>query len=77
MGAKVGSDLRRDGLSAMLLAWVAILIYVAFRFSALYAPGAVVALVHDVIITSGILVMFNVNSISRSWRPFSRSSATA
>lgn len=60
VGAKVGADLRSDGLMAMLLAWAAILIYVAFRFSTLYAPGAVVALVHDVVITSGILVMFNV-----------------
>ena len=60
VGAKVGSDLRRDGISAMLLAWVAILIYVAFRFSALYAPGAVVAQVHDVVITAGLLVLFNV-----------------
>ncbi len=60
VGAKVGADLRRDGITAMLLAWGAILLYVAFRFSSLYAPGAVIAIVHDVLVTAGLLVMFNI-----------------
>jgi preprotein translocase subunit SecF len=59
VGPKVGADLRRDGANAMLMSAIAILIYIAFRFSARYAPGAVVALVHDVLITSGILVLVN------------------
>lgn len=60
VGPKVGADLRRDGANAMLLSTIAILIYIAFRFSSRYAPGAVVALVHDVLVTSGILVMMNI-----------------
>ncbi|MBY0401913.1 hypothetical protein K2X89_16590, partial [Myxococcota bacterium] len=38
VGPKVGEDLRRDGLNALLMSAVAILIYVAFRFSSRYAP---------------------------------------
>jgi preprotein translocase subunit SecF len=59
VGPKVGADLRRDGANAMLMSAIAILIYIAFRFSSRYAPGAVVALVHDVLVTSGILVLAN------------------
>ncbi|MFK7895860.1 MAG: protein translocase subunit SecF [Myxococcota bacterium] len=60
VGPKVGEELRDDGLNALLLSAIAILIYVAFRFSSRYAPGAVVAVVHDLAITSGILVMAGV-----------------
>jgi preprotein translocase subunit SecF len=60
VGPKVGSDLRRDGANAMLMSAIAILIYIAFRFNARYAPGAVVALIHDVFVTSGILVVANL-----------------
>jgi preprotein translocase subunit SecF len=59
VGPKVGADLRRDGANAMLLSAIAILIYIAFRFNARYAPGAVIATFHDVFLTSGILVMAN------------------
>jgi len=59
VGPKVGADLRRDGANAMLMSAIAILIYIAFRFSSRYAPGAVVALIHDVLVTSGILVVAN------------------
>ncbi len=59
VGPKVGADLRRDGANAMLMSAIAILIYIAFRFSSRYAPGAVLALVHDVFVTSGILVIVN------------------
>ena len=60
VGPKVGEELRDDGLNALLLSAIAILIYVAFRFSSRYAPGAVVAVVHDLAITSGLLIMAGV-----------------
>ena len=59
VGPKVGADLRRDGANAMLMSAIAVLIYIAFRFSSRYAPGAVVALVHDVLVTTGLLVLAN------------------
>lgn len=60
VGPRVGAELRRDGLSALAIACVLILLYIAFRFSVRFAPGAVVAIVHDVLVTSGILVMLGV-----------------
>ncbi|UCE85898.1 MAG: protein translocase subunit SecF, partial [Deltaproteobacteria bacterium] len=60
VGPRVGAELRRDGVSALGIACLLILIYIAFRFSLRFAPGAVVALVHDVLITSGLLVMLGV-----------------
>ena len=60
VGPRVGAELRRDGLNALLLACALILAYVAIRFSARFAPGAVVALVHDVLITAGIFVLLGM-----------------
>jgi len=60
VGPRVGDELRRDGLAAMAYAVLFILIYITFRFSTRFAPGAVVALVHDILITAGILVMLGV-----------------
>jgi preprotein translocase subunit SecF len=60
VGPKVGRELRSAGLKALGLACVLILIYIAFRFSTRFAPGAVLALVHDVLITSGLWVLFGM-----------------
>lgn len=57
VGPRVGAELRRDGLFALVLSWVAILGYVGFRFSVRYGPGAVVALVHDVLVTCAVWVV--------------------
>jgi preprotein translocase subunit SecF len=57
VGPKVGAELRRDGALALGISFLLILIYVAFRFSSRFAPGAVVALVHDVLVTSGVWVL--------------------
>ena len=60
VGPKVGAELRSDGANALLLSALAILAYVAFRFNARFAPGAVVAVVHDLSITAGLLVIAGV-----------------
>jgi preprotein translocase subunit SecF len=60
VGPRVGDELRRDGINALLIAGVLILFYVAFRFSTRFAPGAIVALVHDVGITAGIFVILGL-----------------
>jgi preprotein translocase subunit SecF len=60
VGPRVGAELRRDGLLSIGIACVMILGYVAFRFSARFAPGAVIALLHDVGITAGIFVIFGL-----------------
>jgi preprotein translocase SecF subunit len=60
VGPRVGGELRRDGVNALLIACVLILLYVAFRFSARFAPGAIVALVHDIGITAGLFVILGL-----------------
>jgi preprotein translocase SecF subunit len=55
IGPKVGAELRRDALYAVIASLVAIWIYVGFRFKFIYGVGAVVALFHDVLVTLGIV----------------------
>ena len=45
---------------ALLLSWLVILGYIGFRFSLRYGPGAVVALVHDVLVTCAIWLIFGL-----------------
>jgi len=60
VGAKVGSELREKGLMSMFLAIIGILIYVSFRFEWRFAVASVMALVHDVTIAMGAVVLFNI-----------------
>jgi preprotein translocase subunit SecF len=53
VGARVGDQLRNSGILSVIVALFWILIYVGFRFDLRYAPGAVAALTHDVIIAVG------------------------
>jgi preprotein translocase subunit SecF len=54
VGPQVGEELRDQGGLAMLVALGGILLYVSFRFQFKSAVGAILALVHDVIITVGV-----------------------
>lgn len=54
VGPQIGDELRDQGGTAMLLALAGILIYVTLRFEFRFSVGAIIALVHDVIITVGI-----------------------
>ncbi len=60
VGAKVGSELREQGLMSMLLAIIGILIYVSFRFEWRFAVASIMALLHDVTIAMGMIVLFSV-----------------
>lgn len=60
VGPRVGAELRSDGLMALLWASLAILVYVTIRFSSRFAPGAVVAVVHDLLVTAGIFVILGL-----------------
>lgn len=61
VGPQVGEELTNDGGLAMLYALIGILIYVALRFEYRFAVGAVIALVHDVVVTIGIFSIFQVD----------------
>lgn len=58
VGPKAGAELRKRGMLAVILTWALILIYIGFRFDFLFAPGAVIALLHDLIITLGFFTFF-------------------
>jgi preprotein translocase subunit SecF len=60
VGPRVGSELRRDGVLAIIFSWLVILGYIGLRFSLRYGPGAVVALVHDVLVTCAIWQIFGL-----------------
>lgn len=68
VGPKVGKELILDGQLALLLAFGAILLYIWFRFEWQYGVGAVIALVHDAILTLGFFSLlqleFNLSSIA-------------
>ncbi len=58
VGPAVGEDLRRKGILATVLSLVGILLYIAFRFQFSFAVGAVIATVHDLLVTLAFLAFF-------------------
>jgi preprotein translocase subunit SecF len=61
VGPTVGEELRDQGGLGMLLALAGIMVYVAFRFQWKFGLGAIVSLIHDVIITLGVFSFFQIN----------------
>ena len=59
VGALVGGELARNSLIALGLGILGILIFVTFRFELSFAVGAIVALLHDVIITVGVFSLLH------------------
>jgi preprotein translocase subunit SecF len=60
VGAKVGKDLRRDAIGAVVVATLFMGAFIAFRFrnvSWSFGAGAVIALIHDILVVSGALVL--------------------
>ena len=60
VGPQVGGELTEKGGLAMLYALIGILAYVAWRFEWRFAFGAVIALVHDVVVTVGIFSLLGL-----------------
>lgn len=57
VGPRVGKELRKKALMAVLFSWLLMMIYIAYRFEFVYAPGALLSLVHDTVITVGIFAV--------------------
>lgn len=68
VGPQVSGELVRDGILAVTLAVAAVLIYIWFRFEWQFGLGAVIALVHDVVLTIGFFSLtgleFNLSIIA-------------
>ncbi|MEE8410249.1 MAG: protein translocase subunit SecF [Myxococcota bacterium] len=60
VGPQVGAQLRNQGFLAIIYALLFILLYIAVRFDLFFSPGAVVALIHDVAITVGVFIVFQL-----------------
>ncbi|MBI4641629.1 MAG: protein translocase subunit SecF [Candidatus Tectomicrobia bacterium] len=59
VGPKAGKDLRNKAAMAIIWAILGILAYIAFRFEFRFSVGAVIAMVHDVLITLGFLSLLD------------------
>jgi preprotein translocase subunit SecF len=57
VGPQVGKQLRNRGVMALVYAMIAILIYVAFRFDFKFGPGALLAMLHDVVMVAGFYLL--------------------
>ncbi len=55
IGPKIGAELRRDAVYAVLASLAAILLYLGFRFKFVFGVGAVIGLFHDVLLTLGLV----------------------
>ncbi len=59
VGPKVGKDITNKAIMAIVFSWIAMLVYVAWRFEFRFGVGGIVALIHDVIVTIGVLSLLN------------------
>jgi SecD/SecF fusion protein len=62
VGATVGEEIQRSAIIACLLSMFGILVYVAFRYEFSFAVGAIVGVVHDVLLTIGVYCIANAIS---------------
>ncbi|DAB36089.1 MULTISPECIES: protein translocase subunit SecF [unclassified Sulfurospirillum] len=60
VGPKVGGELRQKGIMAAVLSMLGIMVYVAFRFEWTFAVASIITLLHDVCITVGALILFDI-----------------
>ncbi len=59
VGPRVGAQLRKQAVLATTYALIGMLVYIAFRFEWVYGAAAVLAVIHDVLITLGFFAIFN------------------
>jgi preprotein translocase subunit SecF len=60
IGPRVGQEITRSAIEAIVLTSVLILLYIWLRFDLRYAPGAVAALFHDIIVVGGVFAWLQI-----------------
>jgi len=60
VGPKVSAELAQTGTMAVLISMVGILIYIWFRFEWQFAIGAILSLIHDVVLTIGLFCLLDI-----------------
>jgi len=58
VGPKVGKDLTKKAILAVVFSWIGMLIYIAIRFELRFAVGGIVGVIHDVIVVLGVFSIF-------------------
>lgn len=61
VGPKVGDELKKNGVIALSLALVAMMLYISFRYEWRFSLAGVLALGHDVVIVSGVVVLAGID----------------
>jgi preprotein translocase subunit SecF len=57
VGPKAGKELRTKGIKAVFWSIIIMLVYIGFRFDFYFAPGAIFALIHDVLLTLAAFIL--------------------
>lgn len=60
VGASVGNDLKTSAIESLAIAFIAMLLYIAFRFEFAFGVSALLALVHDILVTISIYAIFYI-----------------
>ncbi|MGH4051383.1 MAG: protein translocase subunit SecF [Clostridium sp.] len=60
IGASVGNELKSKAILALIVAIICMLVYIAFRFEFNFGVAAIIALVHDILITLGVYAVFQI-----------------
>lgn len=61
VGPKVGDELKQNGIIAFILALAAMMIYISFRYEWRFSLAGVLTLMHDAIIASGAVILFDID----------------
>lgn len=61
VGSKVGNELRQKGIMSLILAFLAMMVYVSFRYEWRFALAGILALVHDVVIAAACVIIFGID----------------
>lgn len=60
IGASVGKELTRDSILALIIAIIGVLIYIIIRFETNYGIAAILALLHDILMTVSVYAIFQI-----------------
>lgn len=61
IGPKVGDELKTNGILSLVIVLLCVLVYISFRFEFKFAIGGIIALLHDLLITAGVISLFKIN----------------
>lgn len=61
VGPKVGDELRKSAILSLVLATIAMMVYVSFRYEWRFALASIIALVHDIVITAASVIIFKID----------------